>query len=84
VAGHTAIRHDPSLSETALTGGDDYEVLAAVPADKTRAFLTECLAVGVQVTEVGRVQDKGAPIRFLNADGTAKTFAKSSYVHGAG
>ncbi len=84
VAARAAIRHNPALREIALTGGDDYEVLAAVPADKAKAFMADCLAAGVQVTEVGRVQDKGVPIRFLNADGTVKTFAKSSYVHGAG
>ena len=84
VAARAAIRHDPALLETALTGGDDYEVLAAVPVDKAGAFLAACLAVGVQVTEVGVVQDKGAPIRFLNADGAARTFARGSYVHGAG
>jgi thiamine-monophosphate kinase len=84
VAARAAIRRDPVLLETALTGGDDYEVLAAVPADKAKAFMADCLAVGVQVTEVGRVQDKGVPIRFLNPDGTAKTFARSSYVHSAG
>jgi thiamine-monophosphate kinase len=84
VAARAAIRRDPALLETALTGGDDYEVLAAVPADKAKAFMADCLTVGVQVTEVGRVQDKGATIRFLNPDGTAKTFAQGSYVHGAG
>jgi thiamine-monophosphate kinase len=84
VAARAAIRHDPALLETALTGGDDYEVLAAVPASKAKAFVSDCLAVGVQVTEVGRVQDEGAPIRFLDADGMAKTFARDSYVHGAG
>jgi thiamine-monophosphate kinase len=84
VAARAAIRRDPALLETALTGGDDYEVLAAVPVDKAKAFVADCLTVGVQVTEVGRVQDKGVPIRFLEADGTAKTFAQDSYVHGAG
>jgi thiamine-monophosphate kinase len=84
VAARAAIRRDPAMLETALTGGDDYEVLAAVPADKAKAFMADCLAAGVQVTEVGKVQDKGALIRFLNPDGTAKTFAQGSYVHGAG
>jgi thiamine-monophosphate kinase len=84
VAARAAIRRDPALLETALTGGDDYEVLAAVPVDKAKAFVADCLTVGVQVTEVGRVQDKDVPIRFLEADGTAKTFARGSCVHGAG
>jgi thiamine-monophosphate kinase len=84
VAARAAIRLDPAMLETALTGGDDYEVLAAVRADNAKAYISDCLAVGVQVTEVGRVQDKGSPIRFVNSDGTAKTFVQGSYVHGAG
>ncbi len=84
VAARAAIRHDPALRDTALTGGDDYEVLAAIPPDAAKAFLAGCLAVGVQVTEIGRVQGKGATIRFLDHDGSARTFAKGSYVHGAG
>jgi thiamine-monophosphate kinase len=83
VAGRAAIRRDPALLETALTCGDDYEVLAAVPANRARAFLADCLAAGVQVTEVGVVQDKGALVRFLDSDGQPRTFAKGSYVHGA-
>ena len=49
VAARAAMRHDVSLAVTALTGGDDYEVLAAVPQDHVQAFMTECLAAGVRV-----------------------------------
>jgi thiamine-monophosphate kinase len=84
VAARAAIRYDTALLETALTGGDDYEVLAAVPEGETKAFAAACLAAGVQVTEVGRVQDKGAPVRFLDADCEIKNFVRVSYVHGAG
>ncbi len=83
VGARAAMRLIPALHATALTGGDDYEVLAAVPAEKAKAFLADCLTVGVQVTEVGRVLGKGAPIRFLEADGAVRTFAQGSYVHGA-
>jgi thiamine-monophosphate kinase len=82
VAARAAMRQDPRLSETALTGGDDYEVLAAVPADKAKRFLAACLAVGVRVTEVGFVRAAGDPIRFLDADNRPVSFAQSSYVHG--
>ncbi len=83
VAARAAVRHDPALLDAALTGGDDYEVLATVPASAAKAFVAGCLAVGVQVTEIGQVQAKGVPIRFLESDGTAKVFARGSYVHGA-
>jgi thiamine-monophosphate kinase len=83
VAARSAIRRDPALLETALTGGDDYEVLAAVPADSAKAFAEECLAVGVQVTEVGVVGHKVHRVRFFNRHGQEKTFTNASYVHGA-
>jgi thiamine-monophosphate kinase len=82
VAARAAIRNDPALLETALTGGDDYEVLATVPKDKASAFTADCLACGIQPVLVGVVQDQNAPIRFLDADGKVRGFAKGSYVHG--
>jgi thiamine-monophosphate kinase len=82
VAARAAMRYRPALIETALTGGDDYEVLAAIPASGTRSFTAECLALGVQATEVGFVTGKGAAIRFLEADDTVRTFPRGSYVHG--
>jgi thiamine-monophosphate kinase len=82
VAARAAIRLRPELVETALTGGDDYEVLAAVPAADAMAFAADCLALGIQATEVGVVTGKGAPIRFLEAGGAVRRFARGSYVHG--
>ena len=35
-AARTALAAEPALIETILTGGDDYEVLASVPARKRR------------------------------------------------
>ena len=82
VAARAAIRLRPELAETALTGGDDYEVLAAVPAAGAKAFAADCLALGLQATEVGFITGEGAPIRFLEADGKVRSFARGSYVHG--
>jgi thiamine-monophosphate kinase len=83
VAARAAIRRDPALLETALTGGDDYEVLACVPASVAKVFLAACLAEGVPAVEIGAVREAG-PVRFLDADGFERRFARGSYVHGAG
>ena len=40
---------------TVLTGGNDYEILATVDRAKAAAFVDEAEAVGVPVTEIGRV-----------------------------
>ncbi len=84
VAARAAIRHDPALLDTALTGGDDYEILASVPAAEAKAFVAGCLAAGVPAVQVGIVTGQGTPLRFLDADGRERRFARGSYVHGVG
>lgn len=81
VAARAAIRRDPALLETALTGGDDYEVLASVPPGEAMAFVAACLAAGVPAVEVGFVRE-GAAVRFVDADGEERRFGRGSYVHG--
>ena len=53
-AARTALAAEPALIETILTGGDDYEVLAGVPARKLAALRKAAKAAGVAVTEIGR------------------------------
>jgi len=84
VAARAAIRRDGELLDAALTGGDDYEVVASVPAAAAPAFQAQCLAAGVPATQVGAARDAGAPIRFLDAEGVEKVFPRGSYVHGGG
>ena len=84
VAARAAIRHDPALAEVALTGGDDYEILASVPALEAKAFVAACLAAGVPAVQVGMVREAGGPLRFLDKEGSERRFARGSYVHGAG
>ncbi|MGL4241922.1 MAG: thiamine-phosphate kinase, partial [Beijerinckiaceae bacterium] len=83
VAARAAIRFDPGLEETAMTGGDDYEILTSVPEENVGHYLATCLGAGVQATVIGVVTDLGAPIRFLDADGKERSFRRKSYEHGA-
>ena len=53
----TAFQHLPDLFEVALTGGDDYEVLAAVPPANADAFREAAAEGGVAVTEIGRLAE---------------------------
>ena len=54
-AARAALARKPALIETILTGGDDYEVLATVPARKVAALAPAASAAGVAVTEIGTV-----------------------------
>jgi thiamine-monophosphate kinase len=82
VAVRAVIRHDPTLRDIALTGGDDYEVLATVPVENAEVFAHACLSAGVKVTKICSVQAMGKAIRFLESDGSEKHFPHGSYVHG--
>ena len=48
-----AVAADPALGERTVTGGDDYEVLAAVPAAEAGAFQSMAGQAGLTVTRIG-------------------------------
>jgi thiamine-monophosphate kinase len=78
-AARTAIAAAPALRETALSGGDDYEIVLTVAPEKLTAFRDAAKAAGVPSTEIGRIQP-GEGARFLQ-DGKALTFTRASYSH---
>lgn len=51
----------------ALSGGDDYEILASIPANQAQLFEAKAAAAGVAVTPIGRVKaGHGEPIFHLS------------------
>jgi thiamine-monophosphate kinase len=78
-AASAVIAAEPALIETALTGGDDYEIVLTLAPEKLAAFRAAGDAAGVPVTEIGRVQ-KGEGARFL-VEGKALTFTRPAYSH---
>ena len=78
-AAGAAIAAEPALLESALTGGDDYEIVLTLAAKKLPAFHAAAAAAGVAVTEIGRVQ-MGEGTRFMH-EGSELTFARASYSH---
>ncbi len=78
-AARTAIAADPALLETALTGGDDYEIALTLTPEKLPAFCAAADRAGVAVTEIGRIM-AGQGARFIR-DGKPLAFARSSYSH---
>jgi thiamine-monophosphate kinase len=81
-AARAALAHDPSLIETVATGGDDYEVLAAVDPGEVTAFRRAADAAGVPVTEIGRFGEPGGARRLVGPDGREARFGRLSHVHG--
>ena len=79
-AARRALAAEPALLDEMLTGGDDYEILCAMPPDHVTAFRSAAGALGVAVTEIGRFAG-GEGTRFIDEDGKEKTFARASYSH---
>jgi len=80
-AARAALAADPGLFETVATGGDDYELIAAVAPASCKAFEAAAAAAGVAVTTVGEVTERGGGARWLGRDGKPVAFAKGSFSH---
>jgi thiamine-monophosphate kinase len=80
-AARKAVANDPSLIETALTGGDDYEVIAAVPAGARDALMAEAKAAGVALTEIGVIRADRPGVHFRDHAGKPLLFKQPSFSH---
>lgn len=56
-AAAAAIRGDGTLFRVALTGGDDYEIAAAVPPDRLTSFIDACSIAGVAAVAIGKAEE---------------------------
>lgn len=77
---HDAIAEEAALLATALTGGDDYEVAAAIPESRFGAFAESAGKAGVPVTAIGRF-GAGAGVAVLGPGGQELSFDKASFSH---
>jgi thiamine-monophosphate kinase len=80
-AARAVLVRDPALIETVLTGGDDYEIVAAVPARKVEALRRAAAAAGVPVREIGKVVAGQGEACFLGSDGKRLALAHPSFSH---
>ncbi|MDQ2083693.1 thiamine-phosphate kinase [Xanthobacteraceae bacterium Astr-EGSB] len=82
-AARKAIAADSGLVEPALTGGDDFEVLASVAEAQWEPLLQAAQAVGVQVAIIGRFRAAGeeGPQALFMSERRRMSFARPSYSH---
>jgi thiamine-monophosphate kinase len=80
-AARAALANEPALIETIITGGDDYEVLACVPAGEVVELRRAASAAGIAVTEIGTVAAGQGQARFLDARGTPLELARPAFSH---
>lgn len=74
VAGATTIK-------ALISGGDDYEILCAVPEGRLAAFAAAAKPAGVAVTAIGVIRAGTAPPRFVGPDGREVTLKRGSFSH---
>jgi thiamine-monophosphate kinase len=79
-AARRALRAEPRLLKTMLSGGDDYEIVCTVRPAKLSSFQAAALAIGLPVSAVGRIVSGGGAT-FRGADGRPMAFARGSFSH---
>ncbi len=75
------VDHDPAYLETCLTGGDDYEILAAIPQEARAAFEADAARGGLVVTRIGDVLPDAAGVTLRDDAGRPVTLRQKGYVH---
>ena len=78
-AARAALAADPALIETVLTGGDDYEILLTLPAERLASFRAAATSAGIAMSEIGHVM-AGEGARFMRG-GEVLEFARPSFSH---
>jgi thiamine-monophosphate kinase len=79
-AAKAVVAGDQSALESALTGGDDYEIVCTVPPGKAAAFRAAAQKAQVTVSEIGQI-GAGEGARFIGGDGQALSFKHASFSH---
>lgn len=80
VAAGKAMAADPRLVLAIAAGGDDYEILACVAADKASDFVAAAHQAGVAMTRIGTLTE-GSDVIFEGADGVPVSFPSSGWDH---
>jgi thiamine-monophosphate kinase len=80
-AGRKATALDARALSIVVTGGDDYEILAAIPRARASEFEKMAERAGVPVTRIGNVLDGTTAPVFHDAEGRTVTFDRGSFSH---
>jgi thiamine-monophosphate kinase len=67
--------------EAMVSGGDDYEILCAIPENRFDAFAQAAGISGVAVTSIGTVIAGTAAPKFLDVQGREIVLPRLSYSH---
>lgn len=77
----SVITKDAAELGTCIAGGDDYEILACVPADRSEQFAAELKAAGVPARRIGEIAQGEAKVDFLQGGRVIDLAAISGFKH---
>jgi thiamine-monophosphate kinase len=80
-AARAVLTSDPGLIDRLVTGGDDYEILCAVPDARVADFLEQTAAAGVGATVIGSVQEGDDRPVFRDQAGAERHYERGSFDH---
>lgn len=80
-AAREALQLEPRLIEAILTGGDDYELLCAIPPEQAAAFESAAAAAQVEISRVGVTSAGPRPPEFKDPAGNVLRFNEPSFQH---
>jgi thiamine-monophosphate kinase len=79
-AAHAAVGADPALLDALVTGGDDYEILCAVPPEASATYVDACRAAGVAATVIGTVRE-GDTLPVFRYGGAERRYERGAFSH---
>ncbi|HEX9880932.1 MAG TPA: thiamine-phosphate kinase [Hyphomicrobium sp.] len=77
----TAVARGGATLGDLLTGGEDYEVLATVAAERAGDYERAAEAAGTPVTRIGAIAEAAAGVRVIDAAGKDLAFAATGWDH---
>jgi thiamine-monophosphate kinase len=80
-AAQKVLAQEPKLLEAMVTGGDDYEIVAAVPETSAADFEAEGRAKGGAITMIGRIEGSSGKAVVIGADGRALELGSKGFSH---
>jgi thiamine-monophosphate kinase len=79
-AARAALAGDPGLLDRVVTGGDDYEILCAVPEERLEPFLAGAASLGVGAVAIGVVQ-RGGGLPVFRDGARERRYERGSFSH---
>jgi thiamine-monophosphate kinase len=72
---------EPALTEIAITGGDDYEILVAIRRGEEAEFERAAAKAGENVTRIGELMTGSGRLTLVGDGGVPLRYARSGYDH---